>query len=324
MSYQGQTWVDEVALPRLHKSGELLVMLRVANHAGNGYRKMSGCWASSEKLAVECLMGQSTVLNHLRNLAKRGLLIPGDPQLVAHLPADKRPNVYDLAGAHEEGCIGGHTDLDDCQITTGAQIEHPQKKPRSAGVKNEHPSRSEGGAGAQKQRARVLKSSTKGSKDLKVSSLSAEAGVQQQAAAAEGEEREKALQQDNGTERTPVDAVVEAYVMAYAQTVGMPPRPHTVRKIRGDAAALLAAGRSVKHLEGLAAELAHKGWDDLAKHLAKNPEPGRTAAAAAAAQPWCGQCPPPGHPDHRWLVPDDEDEPAKKCSCFSAKAMTNA
>lgn len=154
MSYQGQTWVDEVALPHLQKSGELLVMLRVANHAGNGYRKMSGCWVSSENLAAECLMGQSTVLNHLRNLAKRGLLIPGDPQLVAHLPADKRPNVYDLAGAHEEGCAGNHTDLDDCQPVAGARIEHPQKKTRSAGVKNQHPSQPKG--------ERVLKSSSRG------------------------------------------------------------------------------------------------------------------------------------------------------------------
>ncbi|MDX3343729.1 hypothetical protein PV409_37905 [Streptomyces sp. ME02-6979.5a] len=155
------------------------------------------------------------------------------------------------------------------------------------------------------------------------SSLSSEAADQQQAGAGDGT-REKAPQKDDKTKRTPLDAVVEAYVMAHTNTVGMPPRPHTIRKIREDAAGLLAAGRNAEHLEGLAADLALKGWDDLVKHLAKNPEPGRTAAAAAAAKPWCGQCPPPGHVDHRWIVPDDEDQPAKKCSCFSAKAMATA
>lgn len=156
------------------------------------------------------------------------------------------------------------------------------------------------------------------------SSLSQQAGEPQQAAAASEDEREGAPQKDHKTERTPVDAVVEAYVMAHIGTVGLPPRPHTVKKIRGDAAGLLAAGRTVQHLEGLAADLAHKGWDDLVKHLAKNPEPGRAAAVAAAAKPWCGQCPPPGHPDHRWIVPDDEDQAAKKCACFSGKALANA
>jgi hypothetical protein len=156
------------------------------------------------------------------------------------------------------------------------------------------------------------------------SSLSPEAGDQQQAAGAPeaADEREEAPQKDdNNTERTPVDAVVEAYVMAHIEAVGMPPRPHTVKKVRGDAAGLLAAGRSVQHLEGLAADLARRGWDDLVKHLAKNPEPGR---AAAAARPWCGQCPPPSHHDHRWIVPEDDSLAATKCACHPGAARVDA
>ncbi|MFB6710606.1 hypothetical protein ACFCW6_38625, partial [Streptomyces sp. NPDC056333] len=131
-------------------------------------------------------------------------------------------------------------------------------------------------------------------------------------------------QKDDNTKRTPVDAVVEAYVMTHIATVGMPPRPHTVKKIRGDAEALLAAGRKVQHLEGLAADLAQKGWDDLVKHLAKNPEPGRAAAVAAAARPWCGQCPPPGPHDPRWLVPEDDSLAATKCACHPGAVRVNA
>ncbi|MFB7225638.1 hypothetical protein [Streptomyces sp. NPDC056227] len=157
-------------------------------------------------------------------------------------------------------------------------------------------------------------------------SLSAEPGGQQQDAAAlnGSKERETASQKDDNTKRTPVDAVVEAYVMTHIATVGMPPRPHTVKKIRGDAEALLAAGRKVQHLEGLAADLAQKGWDDLVKHLAKNPEPGRAAAVAAAARPWCGQCPPPGHHDHRWIVPEDDSLAATKCACHPGAVRVNA
>jgi hypothetical protein len=156
------------------------------------------------------------------------------------------------------------------------------------------------------------------------SSLSTEAGDQQQDAAGPGQERETASTKNDNTERPPVDVVVEAYVMAHIATVGVPPRPHAVKKIRKDAAGLLAAGRTVQHLQGLAAELAQKGWDDLVKHLSMNPEPAHVAAVAAAAKPWCGQCPPPGHPDHRWIVPDDEDQAAKKCACFSGKAVAKA
>lgn len=112
--------------------------------------------------------------------------------------------------------------------------------------------------------------------------------------------------------------------MAHIASVGMPPRPHKVKNLREDAVGLLGAGRTVQYLEGLAADLARRGWADLVQHCAKNPEPERAAAAAAAAEPWCGQCPPPGHPDHRWIIPDDEDQAAKKCACFSGRALANA
>ena len=188
MSYQGQTWVDTVALPLLKNQGELLVMLRVANRASNGAKNMSGCYASAASLGVECLMHPDTVRTHLRALRKRGLLVPGDPQKVSHLPADKRPPVYDLAGAHEPGCIGGHTDLDDCQTVASAQIEQPKepssagrritdpskgaaKEPSSAGRRITDPVADDGGAGRRITVQRVGESPTKGSKELKDLSL---------------------------------------------------------------------------------------------------------------------------------------------------------
>jgi hypothetical protein len=299
VSYQGQTWVDEVALPHLKNGGELLVMLRVANHAGNGLKKMSGCHAAAKTLAKECLMGRSTVLNHLRNLAKRGLLVPGDPALVAHLPADKRPPVYDLGGAHEPGCIGGHTYFAECQ-RAGVEIEHPNKTRRSAGAQIQHPVPEDSEAGAQIETERVLKSSTNSSKELKEFSplpgASPSEADPSPSADAEGE-REAATQNDNDTSReapslpgatSDTDKVVDAYVAAYMTTAGLPPRPDAIRSVRAAADGLLSVGRSVGNLCTLAAELGVKGWADLVKHAQMNPE--AAIRPAGAGKPWCGQC----------------------------------
>lgn len=293
MSYQGQTWVDEVALPHLRNGGELLVMLRVANHAGNGPKKMSGCHASAKTLAKECLMGRSTVLNHLRNLAKRGLLVPGDPALVHHIPPDKRPPVYDLGGAHEVGCVGGHTYLAECQVA-GAQIEHPSRTGRSAGVRSQHPQADEGGAGAQIQTERVLKSSTKSSKELKEFSPPPGAPPAQAAPpvpAAANEEREAAAQKIPTAavvEADDADKVIDAYIAAYMSTAGLPPRPDAIQTVRAAAQALLSVGRSVGNLSLLASEMGSRGWTDLVRHAQMNPEAAIRPAAVRKA--WCGQC----------------------------------
>jgi hypothetical protein len=299
MSYQGQTWVDEVALPRLNNTGELIIMLRVANHAGNGPKKMSGCTASAATLARECLMGRSTALKHLRELNKRGLLVPGDPALVAHLPADKRPPVYDLAGAHEPGCVGGHTYLAECS-TAGVQIEHPLKKPRSAGIRFEHPQPQKGGAGVQIDAERVFKSSTKSSKELKESSLCPEAspspsapdaseGLQEEREAAEPKTNDNPTDSPAGVGNTgDVDKVVDAYIAAYMSTAGLPPRPDAIRSVRAAADGLLSVGRSVGNLCTLVAELGAKGWTDLVKHAQMNPE--SAIRTTGVSKPWCGEC----------------------------------
>ncbi|MYV66853.1 hypothetical protein GT043_13075 [Streptomyces sp. SID2131] len=170
--------MDKHGIHECKNGGELLVLLRVANHMHGGMR---GCYASGATLAAECLMGESTVLKHLRRLKAGGVLIPGDPKLVAHLRADRRPPVYDLAGGHDKGCPGEHSEDVLCEsvITgarsehpskkaraTGARSEHPPKKRRSAGGQNEHPSDRTPATGVQIDLSRVFKSSTNSSKEL--------------------------------------------------------------------------------------------------------------------------------------------------------------
>jgi hypothetical protein len=286
LSHQGQTWVDTVALPQLQNGGELLVMIRVANHAGHGPTSMSGCYASASTLAAECLMGRSTVLKHLRALTARGLLVPGDPRLVDHLPADKRPPVYDLGGAHAKGCPGGHTELAECGKTAGVQIEHPSKKPSSAGAQSEHPS----GAGVQNDRERVFKSSTKGSKELKESSLSGADPSDAPDPAADGGPADVERESAPAAEDQAVQAALQV-LAAYEEALGGPALNGTRSQLLKDAAELLAA-RPLWWVMDRARELPRFG-KSLARHaefstvpFAEIPWP-----AAPSGEPMCSRHP---------------------------------
>ncbi|CAK7288646.1 conserved hypothetical protein [Streptomyces misionensis JCM 4497] len=278
-------------------------MLRVANHAGNGPKKMSGCFASSQTLAAECLMAPRAAQSHLRELTRRGLLIPGDPKVVEHLRADRRPPVYDLAGAHEHGCPGGHDIDGQCQPRdTGSKNDHPsgqRQNRRSAGSKNGHPFSGEAATGGKKRRARVAKSATKSSKDLKPSSLSgADAPSAPGPGPSSGARGEREAAEPKNENPTPpaagpghaddVDKVMGAFIAAYMTTAGLPPRPDAVQSVRTAAAALLSVGRSVGNLCTLAAELGAKGWTDLVKHAQMNPE--AAVRPAGVGKPWCGEC----------------------------------
>jgi hypothetical protein len=328
VSYQGQTWVDEVAFPHLEKTGELVIMLRVANHAGNGPKKMSGCFARSEVLAAECLMSPRAAQAHLRELARRRLIIPGDPKLVEHIRPDRRPPVWDLAGAHRPGCPGGHDIDGQCHPSAaGSKICHPSgqtENPRSAGSKNDHPYPEGGATGSRKRPARVAKSATiKSSKELKESlspGAPPSAPDATPSAGAEGE-REAAEPNNDKTPDSPagvcdagdVDKVVDAYIAAYMSTAGLPPRPDAVRSVRAAADGLLSVGRSVGNLCTLVAELGAKGWTDLVKHAQMNPE--AAIRPAGASKPWCGECNDgqrPMSPAQRMV---DTDTGMTKCHC---------
>lgn len=303
MSYQGQTWVDEVALPHLKNTGELIIMLRVANHAGNGPNKMSGCFAGAPLLAEECLMSLRAAQGHLRELARRKLLIPGDPKLVQHIRPDRRPPVYDLAGAHKPDCPGGHDIDGQCQPSgAGSKICHPSgqtQNRRSAGSRNDHPSIGKPSTGSKKRPARVAKSATKSSKELKESSLSpgdspsspapdASTGPQKEREAAEPNPNNPADSPSDARDSGDVDKVVDAYIAAYMTTAGLPPQPNDIKSVRAAAAALLSVGRSVGNLCTLAGELPGKGWTDLVRHAQMNPE--AAARPAVNRKPWCGEC----------------------------------
>jgi hypothetical protein len=89
-------------------------------------------------------------------------------------------------------------------------------------------------------------------------------------------------------ETSDTDKVIDAYIAAYMNTAGLPPRPDAIQSVRTAATALLSVGRSVGNLCTLAAEMGAKGWTDLVKHAQMNPE--AAIRPAGISRPWCGQC----------------------------------
>ncbi|MEV7003315.1 helix-turn-helix domain-containing protein [Streptomyces sp. NPDC093982] len=282
MSYQAQTWVDETGIKLCNNSGELLVLVRVANHTN---ADMRGCYASAETLAGECLMGESTVLRHLRRLKSAGVLIPGDPKMVSHLRADRRPPVYDLAGGHEKDCPGAHDVNDLCRVastgaqieppsrltrTTGVRSEHPLKKRRSAGARFEHPQPEQPATGVQIDLSRVFKSSTNSSKDLNsLFSVPADAFALQPSQHPMNE-RETAAP-ENATRGGIVDGAgqddADVVLTAYGEALGRPLLNGRRLALREQALQLLAAGLPVEWIADRAREMAARpDWKDLIKH----------------------------------------------------------
>ncbi|MGI8333522.1 hypothetical protein ACRYCC_26515 [Actinomadura scrupuli] len=72
----------------------LPTLVSLARHADADGR---GCWLSKHRLGWNARKTEQQVKRDLKQLRDLGLIRLGDQRLVAHLPADKRPTVYDLA-----------------------------------------------------------------------------------------------------------------------------------------------------------------------------------------------------------------------------------
>jgi hypothetical protein len=92
MSLEAMSWalVDAPDVPPECVS----LLIGLANHADVRGR---GAWAGQVLLAGYARKTDRSVRNDLGKLAQRGLIRRGDQSLVAHIPADSRPVVYDLA-----------------------------------------------------------------------------------------------------------------------------------------------------------------------------------------------------------------------------------
>lgn len=87
----------------------LILLADQADHYGRG--------AALSKITQASLIGvsESTIYSRTRRLIKLGLLAPGDPTRVAHLPANSRPRVWDLP-----------------RLDPGVRHTHPRRRRRPA------------------------------------------------------------------------------------------------------------------------------------------------------------------------------------------------
>lgn len=91
MSIEATSWALNV--DTVPDSTARVILLGLANHAS---RDGSAAWPSVATLAEYAVCSGRTVQRKLRDLEALGLLQKGDQRLVTHLPADRRPVVYDL------------------------------------------------------------------------------------------------------------------------------------------------------------------------------------------------------------------------------------
>jgi hypothetical protein len=101
VSLPAMTWVLYDVDPTEVDAYGRLVLLYIADqatHTGHG------AVISRRALADATGLSETTVGKYTRQLRRAGLISPGDPQVVAHLPANRRPAVWDLplpkAGRH--------------------------------------------------------------------------------------------------------------------------------------------------------------------------------------------------------------------------------
>lgn len=92
MSVQGIVWVLEEC-PDLPKH-LVATMVGLANHADQNGR---GAYPSQDLLAWYARKDERSVRRDLEQAEEIGIIRRGDQRMVLHLPADKRPVVYDLA-----------------------------------------------------------------------------------------------------------------------------------------------------------------------------------------------------------------------------------
>ncbi|WP_151775763.1 hypothetical protein [Streptomyces abyssomicinicus] len=287
--------------------GEGAFLMACCNHTdARGY-----VIASMQQLADEAHMTERNARNNKQRLIKRGLLAAADryhPRTGARIADLYRVNLDLLGQMQRKRTDYGPTVVEELTFSSSDETTG-QTPPENFSAPPENfsaPPENFSGTPPEKSAPLLLPSSSPSSLSgvpavTSVPAVSAEAVTEERervaiqdhtpappAAAEVRSEHPEVPEQRSVQEPSGVDRVVDAYLTACMGATGMPPRPKVVRELRAAAAALLSVGRSVDNLCGLAVELAAKGWTDLARHAAMNPE--APSRPALSLRPWCGEC----------------------------------
>lgn len=89
MSLRATNWAAAQPLP----PGLRWCLFWLGEHADPAGR---GAWPAKRRLATLCQTDENTIKKQLRQLEVGGYIVRGDQRSVAHIPANRRPIVYDL------------------------------------------------------------------------------------------------------------------------------------------------------------------------------------------------------------------------------------
>lgn len=93
MSWQARDAADEISLEHGLKPVQRLILDRLAARAG---KLGEAIFPSVATIKHDTGASESTIQRAIRHFLKMGILEYGDASLVAHIPADKRPRVYNM------------------------------------------------------------------------------------------------------------------------------------------------------------------------------------------------------------------------------------
>lgn len=122
-------WVQTQAPTRdIYESYILSILARRADHDG------CGIFPAVEKIALACHCDEKTVERRIRDLRKRGLLIPGDPTSPgalkhAKLRGGHKPKLYDIPVPHEWYSAQMMANINEDREAAGRELLTPENRP---------------------------------------------------------------------------------------------------------------------------------------------------------------------------------------------------
>ncbi|MFF9197304.1 helix-turn-helix domain-containing protein [Streptomyces sp. NPDC014779] len=134
MSLEATVWALKFAPPMPPQF--LGTLIGLAEHADAQGR---GAYPSVPTLAAYTCKSERSVQRDLKGLREEGLIRPGDAGLVAHIPADRRPEVYDLA--LERRVPGGRAGDEDARAEVAKLASSRARGGRKDGVTPTSPRR---------------------------------------------------------------------------------------------------------------------------------------------------------------------------------------
>ena len=93
MSWQARAAAEEIGIKHNLSPVERLVLDRMA---GTASKDGTGIYPSMDTLKYQTGASISTIYRAIRHFIQLNILEYGDPKLVAHIPADNRPRVYNM------------------------------------------------------------------------------------------------------------------------------------------------------------------------------------------------------------------------------------